>query len=460
MDTILIGLVALLVITGFVVLGLLIFRSIGQLAQDGLDLDAAVREESEKARREAADAARQAREELAGQLAAFRTELNAFRTELTASLSAFGEQQLARFNAAAQADLDRAKVARDDFAAFKESLSGDLRRQVADLSAQLTTALTELRKEVADRLTEIRTDNEKRLEQMRVTVDEKLQSTLSTRLTESFKLVSERLENVQKGLGQMQQLAGDVGNLQRVMSNVKTRGVWGEVLLGNLLEQILAPEQFDTNVAVTGTSERVEFAVKLPGRREDDAPVYLPIDAKFPREDYERLLAAQEAGDPVAAAAAGKDLGNAVRCFAEDIRRKYIAPPLTTDFAIMFLPSEGLYAEVLRRTDLIDHLQHKCKVLLTGPTTLAALLNSLQMGFRTLAIQKRSSEVWELLGAVKTEFGKYGELMNKLKKQLDTASNTIGDTEVRTRAIERKLRGVEAATPENATKLLGDLGES
>lgn len=439
-------------------------EALRQFASRDVAVDRTVREEAERGRREAAEQARQmredartAREELAGQLAAFRTELAAFRTEVLKQLTAFGEQQLARFNASAQAEATRARELREEIGKFNEQLSGTLRQRIADLSEQLSTSLDSLRETVDGQLTGLRADNEKRLEQMRQTVDEKLQSTLNQRLSESFKLVSERLESVQQGLGQMQQLAGEVGNLQRVMSNVKTRGTWGEVLLGNLLEQLLTPEQYAAQVSVDGGPEKVDFAVKLPGRDSTDGPVLLPIDAKFPKEDYERLLAAQEAGDAAAVQAAGKAFENAIYAVADSIRKKYVNPPRTTDFAIMFLPSEGLYAEVLRRPALTDYLQFQCKVLPTGPTTLAALLNSLQMGFRTLAIQKRSSEVWALLGAVKTEFGKYAELMARLKKQLDTASNTIGDTERRTRVIERHLRGVEASPPETAERLLGSV---
>lgn len=387
-----------------------------------------------------------------------RTELastsSELRTELITKLDAFGEQQVARFTSADAKDTQQASALRDEITKTITALSETLVRRVSDLSADQRKTAEELKTSVTTQLTEIRTDNEKRLEQMRLTVDEKLQTTLDTRLGESFKLVSERLENVQKGLGQMQQLATDVGSLQKVMSNVKTRGIWGEVLLGNLLEQVLSPEQYAANVATSGRGERVEYALCLPGKSDSDLPVYLPIDSKFPKEDYERLLAAQDAGDPIAAAAAGKSLDISIRAFAEDIRTKYIEPPATTDFAIMFLPSEGLYAEVLRRTETVEHLQLKSKVLLTGPTTLAALLNSLQMGFKTLAIQKRSSEVWDLLGAVKTEFAKYADLMKSVKTKLEQAAKTIDDTEVRTRAINRKLRNVEQLSQDSTDKLL------
>lgn len=461
------GLLLLAVVT--TVLGWRVLQRLGELSQalaqlssSGTTVTQTVRDEAERSRREAEEKARQfredarqAREELASQITAFRSELSAFRTEMTSQLTAFGEQQLTRFHASAQAEATRGRELRDEITKFNEQLSGSLRRSIGDLTDQLKNTLEQLRTTLTTQFSEMRSDNERRLEQMRQTVDEKLQSTLNQRLSESFKLVSERLESVQQGLGQMQQLAGEVGNLQRVMSNVKTRGTWGEVLLGNLLEQVLTPEQYASQVSVDGGTEKVDFAIKLPGRESGDAPVLLPIDAKFPKEDYERLLAALESGEAAAVQAAGKAFERAISSVAESIRAKYINPPRTTDFAIMFLPSEGIYAEVLRRPALFDDLQFRCKVLPTGPTTLAALLNSLQMGFRTLAIQKRSSEVWELLGAVKTEFGKYAELMSKLKKQLETASNTIGDTERRTRAIEKHLRRVEASPPEAAKRLLG-----
>jgi DNA recombination protein RmuC len=292
---------------------------------------------------------------------------------------------------------------------------------------------------------------------MRRTVDEKLQGTLEKRLGESFKQVSERLEQVHKGLGEMQSLAAGVGDLKRVMTNVKTRGTWGEFQLGAILEQILAPEQYDANVATkTGSGERVEFAVRLPGPNEDSSTVvYLPIDAKFPAEDYPRLLDAQEAADPDALGAAAKGLETAIRGSARDICEKYISPPATTDFAVMFLPTEGLYAEVIRRTGLVEWCQRDCRVVIAGPTTLAALLNSLQMGFRTLAIQKRSSEVWELLGAVKTEFGKFGDVLGKVKKKLDEASKTVEQAETRTRVMNRALRSVEALPAAPTALLLG-----
>lgn len=292
---------------------------------------------------------------------------------------------------------------------------------------------------------ELITITELKLEKMRETVDEKLQKTLEARLGQSFELVSKQLESVQKGLGEMQSLANDVGGLKRVLSNVKTRGVMGEIQLGNILEQILAPEQYETNVKTKRSSgDHVEFAIKLPGRDDNNQPVYLPIDAKFPQEAYHLLQIAYDEANAVKAEEATRTLAISIRKFAKDIRDKYLDPPYTTDFAIMFLPIEGLYAEVVRNTDLIEQLQREFKVIVTGPTTLAAILNSLQMGFKTLAIQKRSSEVWEILGAVKTEFGKFGGILEKAQKKITEASNDI-DTLVgtRTRAIERRLRQVQ-----------------
>ncbi|HJS34339.1 MAG TPA: DNA recombination protein RmuC, partial [Pseudoxanthomonas sp.] len=299
-------------------------------------------------------------------------------------------------------------------------------------------------------------DNAQKLEQMRATVDEKLQATLTQRLDASFSLVSERLEAVQRGLGEMQQLATGVGDLKRVLSNVKDRGGWGEVQLENLLEQVLTAEQFARSVKVRPDSnEAVDFAIRLPGRQDGDVPVWLPIDAKFPREDYEKLIEAQERGDADAMRVAATQLERAIKVQAKSINEKYVVPPHTTDFAVLFLATEGLYAEAIRRPGLVDALQRDYRIVIAGPTTLAALLNSLQMGFRTLAIEKRSSEVRVLLGAVKTEFGKFATVLEKANSQLDTVQNSIKQAGVRTRAIERQLRGVEALPGEETQKLLG-----
>lgn len=330
--------------------------------------------------------------------------------------------------------------------------------QVASLTSSNGQHLESLRASVEGRLDQIRADNAEKLEQVRQTVDEKLQGVLEQRLGESFRSVSERLEQVHRGLGEMQTLASGVGDLKKVLSNVKVRGNWGEVQLGNLLEQVLAPEQYAANVATNefhGT--RVEFAIKLPGH--DLGPVWLPIDAKFPVEDYQRLVDAQEAGDVAAMDAAARQLEARIRQCARDICTKYLNPPQTTDFAIMFLPTEGLYAEVVRRAGLLDIVQRECRVVVAGPITLWAILNSLQMGFRTLAIQQRSSEVWTVLGAVKTEFGKFGDVLDKVKKKLHEASKQMDATGVRTRVLERKLRDVQELPAPEAQRLLsvGDL---
>lgn len=331
-----------------------------------------------------------------------------------------------------------------------------LNEQLRALSEANERRIGEVRQAVEQKLSALQEGNEKKLDQMRATVDEKLHATLEQRLGESFKQVADRLEQVHKGLGDMQSLARDVGSLNRVLTNVKTRGVFGEVQLAGLLEQVFTAEQYAANVeTVPGTNARVEFAIRLPGKRDDGAPLWLPIDAKFPREDYERLLTAQELADPVAAEAAGRAIEARLRLEARTIREKYVSPPHTTDFAILFLPTEGLYAEALRRPGLVEGLQRDHRVALAGPTTLLATLSSLQMGFRTLALEKRSAEVWEVLGAVKTEFGKFGEVLAKTKKKLDEASSTIESAEVRTRAMSRRLKGVESLPDDRAQALLG-----
>jgi DNA recombination protein RmuC len=333
--------------------------------------------------------------------------------------------------------LDNIRMQKDQLDSFSKQLMAMAKLNEEKMEAMRQTIETQLRA--------IQEDNTKKLEQMRATVDEKLQTTLEKRLGESFKQVSERLEQVYKGLGEMRSLAVGVGDLKKVLTNVKTRGTWGEIRLSHILEQILTPDQYDVNVATKKNSnDRVEFAIKLPGQDNDkQSIVWLPIDSKFPQEDYQRLLDAQEAADKELSEKSIKNLGGRIKAEAKYIKEKYIDPPYTTDFGIMFLPVEGLYAEVLRQPGLCDTLQREYRIVVTGPTTLAALLNSLQMGFRTLAIEKRSSEVWELLGVVKTEFGKFGDVLAKTKKKLKEASNTIGQAEVRTRAIERKLRKVE-----------------
>jgi DNA recombination protein RmuC len=331
-----------------------------------------------------------------------------------------------------------------------DGFTGELSRVAKSLDGRFE----QLRAAVETRLQAMQADNGAKLEEMRRTVDEKLHATLEKRLGESFKQVSDRLEQVHRGLGEMQTLAAGVGDLKRVLTNVKTRGSWGEVQLGNLLEQLLTAEQYGCNVATRpGSNDRVEFAIRLPGKAAD-APVWLPIDAKFPMEDYQRLMEAQERGEPQLVEEAAKAIETRLKAEAKSIREKYIAPPHTTDFAILYLPIEGLYAEALRRPGLADTLQREWRVNLAGPTTLAALLNSLQMGFRTLAIEQRSAEVWTVLGAVKTEFSKFGEALAHTKKKLDEASNSIDKAEVRTRALSRKLKNVEALPVQDAERLL------
>ena len=365
---------------------------------------------------------------------------SAQRTELSGSLNNFSQTLATQMSGIAT--VQDGKI--DGFAA-----------QLAKLTEANEARLTEIRNTLEIKLRELQGENAAKLEEMRKTVDERLHATLEHRLGESFKLVSDRLEQVHRGLGEMQTLAAGVGDLKRVLTNVKTRGTWGEVQLEALLEQMLVREQFEKNVATRpGSSERVEFAIRMPGRV-DGTQVWLPIDSKFPAEDYDRLIAAQDRADATAVEESARALETRIRLEAKTIRDKYIEPPYTTDFALLFLPTEGLYAEVLRRPGLADTLQRDFRVVIAGPTTLAAILNSLQMGFRTLAIEQRSGEIQLLLGAVKTEFGRFGEVLANTKKQLETVTNSIGKAEVRTRAIERKLRDVEALPAGDAQVVLG-----
>lgn len=388
------------------------------------------------------DSTRDLRQDLANARAEQGTGAQAARTELGATLAQHAQTMQQQLGAMAVAQIEQMKH------------FGDRLQQLTQASEQRLAAV---RDTVEQKLDALRQDNTQKLEQMRATVDEKLQTTLDLRLGESFKQVSDRLELVHRGLGEMQTLATGVGDLKKVLTNIKTRGTWGEVQLENLLEQMLAPSQYEKNVVTRSTgNERVEFAIRLPGRGEGKEPFWLPIDAKFPLEDFQRLQDAQDRADLAGVVVSGKALEDRIKKQARDIHDKYVEPPHTTDFALLYLPVESLYGEVLRRPGLVDTLQRLYQVTLAGPTTLAAILNSLQMGFRTLAIEQRSSEVRRLLGAVKTDFGKFGDLLSKTKKQLDTVSNTLGDAEVRTRAIERKLRGVEALPAVEADRLLSD----
>lgn len=351
--------------------------------------------------------------------------------------------------------IEDARVARVEAAEVQQRSSDAIGQKLSELTQRNEQRIGEMRTTLEQQLQKLQADNAAKLEQMRATVDEKLHATLETRLTESFGNVTTMLAKVHQGLGDMTKLAADVGGLQRVLTNVKSRGVFGEVQLAGLLEQVFAPDQYAANVCtVPGSAASVEFAVRFPGST-GEAPVWLPIDAKFPREDYERLLDAQERGEVDAARAASDALERAVKKEALRIRDKYVCPPHTTEFAILFLPTEGLYAEVLRRPGLVEGLQRDCRIAVAGPTTLLALMTSFQMGFRTLAIQERSSEVWRTLGAVKTEFGKFGTVLDGVKKKLDEASKKIDETGVRTRVLTRRLRDVEELPADQTQRLLG-----
>jgi DNA recombination protein RmuC len=425
-DNLLIAVIVLLILA-LVGLAVLLFRP-RPLVQDTAALEAVDR------------SGRELREEI-GRVRRDLGEVgSAQRTELSGSLNNFSQTLATQMSGIAT--VQDGKI--DGFAA-----------QLAKLTEANEARLTEIRNTLETKLRELQGENAAKLEEMRKTVDERLHATLEHRLGESFKLVSDRLEQVHRGLGEMQTLAAGVGDLKRVLTNVKTRGTWGEVQLEALLEQMLVREQFEKNVATRpGSSERVEFAIRMPGRA-DGTQVWLPIDSKFPAEDYDRLIAAQDRADATAVEESARALEMRIRLEAKTIRDKYIEPPYTTDFALLFLPTEGLYAEVLRRPGLADTLQRDFRVVIAGPTTLAAILNSLQMGFRTLAIEQRSGEIQLLLGAVKTEFGRFGEVLANTKKQLETVTNSIGKAEVRTRAIERKLRDVEALPAGDAQVMLG-----
>jgi len=364
----------------------------------------------------------------------------------------------------------RMKENREELSAAINKQRNDLNQQMSQLRSELTQAQTAFRTEISTNQKDLTAkmehkqdtlilSTEKKLDQMRETVDEKLQKTLNERISQSFQLVSKQLESVQKGLGEMQSLATDVSGLKKVLSNVKVRGTFGEVQLGALLEQMLSPEQYETNVKTSRSgNDFVEFAIKLPGNEIKDKPVYLPIDAKFPKDIYEQFTDAYDAGDLSLIASTSKQLETTIKKMAKDIHDKYIDPPFTTDFAILFLPFENIYAEIIRRTELTEYLQRELKIIVTGPTTLGAILNSLQMGFKTLAIQKRSSEVWQILGAVKTEFDKFGGMLDKVQDNLRKAGDDLEKVRgVRTRAIQRSLRHIEVLPPDQAQSLLPPL---
>ena len=388
-------------------------------------------------RREVAESARAGRQELAHNLATFQQSMvqqgaEATRTQNT-QIDAFGQQ----------------------LALLQKTLSDTLANQLGALSESNARRMAEVRQTLEAQLAQLQTTNAAKLDEMRATVDEKLQTTLQARLGESFKQVAERLEQVHKGLGEMQTLAQGVGDLKHLLTNVKTRGMFGEAQLASLLEQVFVPDQYAVQVATRpGSKNVVDFAIKLPGRSDRGEPLWLPIDAKFPNEDYERLLDAQGRADVLGAEVAGKALEMRIRLEAKSIAEKYVEPPHTTDFAILFLPTEGLYAEVLRRPGLMESLQRDHRITLAGPTTLLAMLSSLQMGFRTLALEKRSSEVWQVLGAVKTEFGKFGDVLAKVKSQTETVLKTLDNAEVRSRAMGRALKKVEALPDTQAQAML------
>ena len=399
-------------------------------------LDANRRDMARELRQDVQEASRAARQEASANMATFQQTLVQHSAEATrtqnARLDAFGTQ----------------------LAAMQKGLADTLSSQLGSLSEANARRLQEMRGTLETQLAQLQSNNATKLEEMRVTVDEKLQSTLQARLGESFKQVADRLEQVHKGLGEMQTLAQGVGDLKHLLTNVKTRGIFGEAQLAALLEQVFVPDQYAAQVATRpGSKNLVDFAIKLPGKAADGAPLWLPIDAKFPNEDYARLLDAQGRADPVDADAAAKALEQRIRLEAKSITEKYVEPPYTTDFAILFLPTEGLYAEVLRRPGLMEALQRDYRVTLAGPTTLLAMLSSLQMGFRTLALEKRSSEVWQVLGAVKTEFGKFGDVLAKVKSQTQTVLNTLDSADTRSRAMQRALKTVQAL-PDDASKAL------
>jgi len=404
--------------------------------------------------------------------AALREEQRTGRSELREQLDSLARQQEARLDAFARqlAELitrtdthlmalrqnlsEETSKNRQESALAQQHFAQNISQRLNELTAHNDQRIAEMRHTLEARLKELQTDNADKLEQMRHTVDEKLQSTLTTRLDSSFNLISQRLEQVQRGLGEMQQLAIGVGDLKRVFANVRDRGGWGEVQLDGILEQTLTQEQYARKVAVRPNSrEQVDFAVRLPGRNtDDDSPLWLPLDCKFPREDYERLLDAQEAGEVEAIRNHGTQLERALKIQAKSISEKYIVPPHTTDFAVMFLPTEGLYAEAVRRPGLVDTLQREYRVIIAGPTTLTALLNSLQMGFRTLAVEKRSSEVWKVLGAVKAEFGKFAGILEKAGKQVQTVGRSLDEAAGKSKTIERRLRHVETLPVDKTAK--------
>lgn len=378
------------------------------------------------------------------------------RQELTQSMDRFQQALLQQSSESARSQRAQMDAFGQQLSLLQKNLSDTLSNQLSSLSEANARRISEVRETMERQLNQLQANNAAKLEEMRATVDEKLQSTLQARLGESFQQVAHWLEQVHKGLGDMQTLAQGVGDLKHLLTNVKTRGIFGEAQLEALLEQVFVPDQYAAQVATRpGSRNVVDFAIRLPGRGDADSPLWLPIDAKFPNEDYERLLLAQERADATAAETAARALEQRVRSEARSIADKYLEPPHTTDFAIMFLPTEGLYAEVLRRPGLLEYLQRDCRVTLAGPTTLLAMLNSLQMGFRTLALEKRASEVWQVLGAVKSEFAKFGDVLSRIKSQAETVVRTVDSAQVRSRAMDRALKQVQALPDVQAQQLLG-----
>ncbi len=424
-------------------------------------IESSLRSEFVTNRAELSAGGRLAREELGISLQSFESKLNTLIVTLENKLREANENHNVNANTNRTEIKEALLTFKKDFSstieifntAQKENFFALLNKQGEQNSAT-SSGLIQMRETIEKKINELQGSNEKKLDEMRTTVDEKLQKTLETRLGESFKLVSERLEAVHKGLGDMQQLATGVGDLKRVLTNVKTRGVLGEYQLENILEQMLTPDQYAKNVKTKeGSNANVEFAVKLPGKHDSGKIVWLPIDSKFPKEDFELLSAAYDTGSPEGIDELRKNFIKGIRKCAGDICGKYIDPPNTTDFAILFLPFESLYAEVLRTPGLFESIQRECKIIITGPTTLSALLSSLQMGFRTLTIEKRSSEVWQLLGAVKTEFSLFGGILDKTQKKLQEASNVIEDAGRRSRSIEKKLKDVQELPDSNTLNI-------
>jgi DNA recombination protein RmuC len=432
------ALLALLIVNALLVLWLVFRKSPDNANEKLLTLIDAGNDKTEReVRREIVDNGRASRQELSTTFATFQQTLTqqsaeAIRTQNT-QIDAFGQQ----------------------LALLQKTLSDTLVMQLQSVSESNARRMGEVRETLEKQLAQLQATNSAKLDEMRKTVDEKLQTTLETRLGESFKQVADRLEQVHKGLGEMQTLAQGVGDLKHLLTNVKTRGIFGEAQLSALLEQVFTVDQYAAQVATQpGSKNTVDFAIKLPGRSDSGQPLWLPIDAKFPNEDYERLLDAQQRADVLGAEAAGKALENRIRLEAKSINDKYIAPPHTTDFAILFLPTEGLYAEVLRRPGLMESLSRDHRITLAGPTTLLAMLSSLQMGFRTLALEKRSSEVWQVLGAVKTEFGKFGDVLAKIKSNAETMLNTVSNAEQRSRVMGKALRNVEALPEMDSARMI------